>query len=80
MFSCEFCEISKSNFSQNTSGRLLLQIDIKVSGEVESNPGPAYAVEKKAVMRSFHQGDRRFGDTAGIQYACNSLYALCWSS
>ena len=24
VFSCEFCQISKNNFSQNTSGRLLL--------------------------------------------------------
>ena len=50
----------------------------KVSGDVESNPGPTYAVEKKAILGSFHQGDR-FGDTADIQCACNSSYALCWS-
>ena len=25
VFSCEFCEISKNTFSQNTSGRLLLK-------------------------------------------------------
>ena len=25
MFSCDFCEISKNNFLQNTSGRLLLK-------------------------------------------------------
>ena len=28
---------------------------------------------------SFHQGNRElFGETAGIQCACNFLYALCW--
>ena len=28
---------------------------------------------------SFHQGNGElFGETAGIQCACNSLYALCW--
>ena len=28
---------------------------------------------------SFHQGNRElFGETAGIQRACNSLHALCW--
>ena len=26
VFSCEFCEISKNNFLQNTSGRLLLKV------------------------------------------------------
>ena len=26
VFSCEFCEISKNTFLQNTSGRLLLQL------------------------------------------------------
>ena len=30
-------------------------------------------------MGSFHQGDNRFGATAGVQCACNSLLALCWS-
>ena len=30
-------------------------------------------------MGSFHQGDTRFGATAGVQCACNSLLALCWS-
>ena len=30
-FPCEFCEISKKNFLQNTSGRLLLNLSIYVS-------------------------------------------------
>ena len=49
-----------------------------IDGDVESNPGPAYVIEK-AICGSYHQGDRRFSDTAGVQRACNSLYALCWS-
>ena len=32
MFSCEFCEISKNTFLQNTSGLLLLQVE-PISGK-----------------------------------------------
>ena len=29
---------------------------------------------------SSHQGNNQlFGETAGIQWACNALYALCWT-
>ena len=49
------------------------------SGDIETNPGPTYALEK-VVHGSFHQGNRQlFGETAGIQCACNALYALCWT-
>ena len=34
---------------------------------------------KNYVLRSFHQSDKRFGETAGIQCACIALTALCWS-
>ena len=34
---------------------------------------------KNYVLRSFHQGDKRFGETAGIQCACIALTELCWS-
>ena len=30
-------------------------------------------------LGSYQQGDSRFGATAGVQSACNSLFALCWS-
>ena len=47
-------------------------------GGIETNPGPTYSTER-VVQGSFHQGNREFfGETAGIQCACNSLYALCW--
>ena len=49
-----------------------------IDGDVEINLGPTYVIEK-AICGSCHQGNRRFGDTAGVQCACNSLYALCWS-
>ena len=41
-------------------------------GDIESNPGPVYNIEKVA-LDSFHHGDSRFGATAGVQCACNSL-------
>ena len=37
----------------------------QLSGHAESNPGPAYAIEK-VILGSFHQGDTRFGTTAGM--------------
>ena len=33
----------------------------------------------RSVLGSYHQGDSRFGATAGVQCACNLLFALCWS-
>ena len=33
----------------------------------------------RSVLGSYHQGDSRFGATAGVQRACNLLFALCWS-
>ena len=57
--------------------KLLKQL---VDGDVESNPGPTTYDLLKVVQGSFHQGDPKFGQTAGIQCACNSLFSLCWSS
>ena len=37
----------------------------QLSGHAESNPGPAYAIEK-VILGSFHQGDTRFGTTIGM--------------
>ena len=51
---------------------------LQLSRDVESNPGPTYSIEK-VIQESFHQGNPRFGRTAGVQCACNSLFALCWS-
>ena len=44
-----------------------------IDADVESNAGPTSVIEKAI------RGDRRFGDTAGVQCACNSLYILSWS-
>ena len=47
-------------------------------GDIETNPEPTYNIER-VVQGSFYQGNiELFGETAGIQCACNSLYALCW--
>ena len=50
---------------------------LKLSRDVESNLAPTYSIEK-VIQGSFHQGNPRFGRTAGVQCACNSLFALCW--
>ena len=52
-----------------------------LSGDIESNPGPAPVSNKiqKAVLGSFHQGHPKFGDTSGIQCSCNALYIVCFS-
>ena len=46
--------------------------------DVELTPGLSYTVDR-AVFGIFNQSDKRFGHTAGFQYAFNSLHALCWS-
>lgn len=56
----------------------LVQLMMVICGDVESNPGPTFSL-RRAVTGTFHQGDLRFGETAGIQCACNALYSLCWS-
>ena len=45
---------------------------------MESNPGPTYSIEK-VIQGSFHQGNPKFGRTAGVQCACSSLFTLSWS-
>ena len=47
-------------------------------GDIESNPGSTYSI-LKIVKGSYHQGNLRFGSTAGNQCTCNSLFALTWS-
>ena len=45
---------------------------------LEAVPNSTYAIEGH-ILGSFHQGDSRFGATAGVQCACNSLFAICLS-
>lgn len=51
------------------------KVDLKISDDIDSHPGPDYVV-KKGVWDTFHQGKQKLGSTAGIQYICNSLYTL----
>ena len=37
---------------------------------------PSYTIEKR-VQESFSQSDSKFGETVGIQCACNDLLAAC---
>ena len=58
--------------------RFAIIISLLQHGDIERNPGLDYNIEK-VVLSSFHQDDTRFGATAGVQYAYNSLLAHCWS-
>ena len=51
---------------------LVLVVRVIIDGDIESNLCATYAIEK-----SYHQGGQWFGNTAGVQCACNSLYAFC---
>ena len=35
---------------------------------------------KSCVQGSFNQNDPKFGESAGIQCACNTLTSVCWSA
>ena len=48
-----------------------------IDEDVRNNPDPTYDIEN-VICGSYHQGDRRFGDTAGFQSVCNYPYAQCW--
>ena len=51
---------------------------LKLSGDVELNPGPFEIV--RTVQGSFNQGNvALFGEIAGRQCACNALFSVCWS-
>ena len=62
----------------NLNFSVLKLLKLLTDGDVESNPGPTFKI-LKVIQGSFHQGHPKFGHTAGIQCACNSVYALCWS-
>ena len=49
-----------------------------IGEDVRNNPDPNYDIEN-VICGSYHQGDRQFGDTAGVQSVCNYPYTLCWS-
>ena len=51
---------------------LMRRLLLLLVGTQKSNPGPTYVVDK-VILGTFHHGDQRFGETAGVQCACNSL-------
>ena len=56
----------------NLNFSVLKLLKLLTDGDVESNPGPTFRILKVWVLSPM--------STAGIQCACNSLYALCWST
>ena len=49
-----------------------------LGGDIESNPGPSTTIAgiiQKVVLGTFHQGNSKFADTAGIQ--CFMQCTLC---
>ena len=42
-------------------------------------PGPNNYYIKKALHGTYHQGNEKLGETAGIQCASNAFYAICFS-
>ena len=46
-------------------------------GDIESNPGPTFSIS--TLKGSSHQGNSKYGRTAGTQCVCNSLASLCYS-
>ena len=51
---------------------LKVNYTLLLSGDVELNPGPS-------VQGSFHQGNHKFGETAGIQCSSNCFFAICYA-
>ena len=50
---------------------------LKLSGDVELNPGPFEIV--RTVQGSFNKGNvALLGETAGRHCACNALFSICW--
>eukprot|EP00111_Clytia_hemisphaerica_P020469 TCONS_00060303-protein len=49
-----------------------------LSGDIELNPGPPQE-EIKSIQGSFHQGNSKFGETAGIQCSSNCFFAICYA-
>ena len=75
---CAFLFVAVLYLNVNVAVFKLLKL--LVDGDIESNPGPNTYIIQKSVQGSFHQAHPKFGDTSGIQCACNSLFAICWSS
>ena len=63
----------------NMNMSFLKLISLLTDGDVESNPGPTYTI-LKVVQGSFNQANKKFGETAGRQCACITLFSIAWSA
>ena len=66
------------NLILNISFLMIMRQLLLIDGDVESNPGPTYNIVK-LIKASFRQCNPMFGETDGIQCACNALFAICYS-
>ena len=60
----------------------LIIYTLLLSGDIELNPGPDILQEiftDKSVQGSFHQGNDKFLETAGVQCSSNCFFAVCYS-
>ena len=64
----------------NMNLAMFKMLKLLIDGDIESNPGPFPYKLQKSIQGTFHQAHPKFGETSGIQCACNSLFAICWSS
>ena len=65
--------------SCNMNLACLKLLELLQAGDIETNPGPFYNLIK-TVKASYHQGHIKFGDSAGMQCACNCLFAICFNA
>ena len=74
---CHISSTGLSNFLKPTRFITLLVLTaiLLQSGDIETNPGPTFSIS--TVKGSFHQGNPKYGRTAGTQCMCNSLVSLC---
>ena len=63
----------------NVNLAFLKLLQLMCDGDIESNPGPTTYSISKVVEASHHQGDKRYGNTAGSQCASNALFSIVWS-
>ena len=55
-------------------------LKLLIDGDIESNPGPCQYKLQKSIQGTFDQAHPKFGESSGIQCACNSLFTIYWSS
>ena len=70
MFSLFFLNLHSAKF----------QFDKLIVDGTESNPGPTdYSIEN-VDQGNYHQGNKKYGETAGIQCTRNAYFTICYSA